>query len=248
MIPTQYKNKVEKAVRHYWSTLEAQSRRQVSGKEVDRGTRTAVTGGKQMSEFCELIRWTVKLGGLSDAHIFIDRDLQLPGYFRPTKKWDILVIKDECLIAAIELKSQAGPSFGNNFNNRAEEAIGSTADLWTAYREGVLGPKNYRPWVGWVMLLEDCKKSTDPVEAAEPHFAIMPEFTNSSYSKRYELLLRKLTREKLIDGGAFLTSSRSQGKTGKYSEPTSDLSIHKFLVDLVSRVTAFVENSEENTL
>jgi hypothetical protein len=46
----------------------------------------------------------------------------LPGYFRPTKLWDVLVIHDKRLLAAIELKSQVGPSFGNNFNNRTEEA------------------------------------------------------------------------------------------------------------------------------
>jgi hypothetical protein len=61
--------------------------------------------------------------------------LTLPGFFRPTKLWDMLVIHEGKLIAAIELKSQVGPSFGNNFNNRTEEAIGNAHDLWTAYRE-----------------------------------------------------------------------------------------------------------------
>lgn len=40
------------------------------------------------------------------------------------------------MIAAVELKSQVGPSFGNNCNNRTEEAIGTAHDFWTAYREG----------------------------------------------------------------------------------------------------------------
>ncbi len=39
------------------------------------------------------------------------------------KKWDLLVVEG-CLIAAIEFKSQVG-SFGNNYNNRTEEALGS---------------------------------------------------------------------------------------------------------------------------
>ena len=43
--------------------------------------------------------------------------LTLPGYFRPTKLWDLLVTYKGQLIAAIELKSHVGPSFGNNFNN-----------------------------------------------------------------------------------------------------------------------------------
>ena len=40
---------------------------------------------------------------------------------------------------AVEFKSQVGPSFGNNFNNRTEEAIGNAEDIWTAYREGRFG-------------------------------------------------------------------------------------------------------------
>jgi hypothetical protein len=35
--------------------------------------------------------------------------LTLPGYFRLTKLWDLLVIYKGELIAAIELKSQVGP-------------------------------------------------------------------------------------------------------------------------------------------
>lgn len=38
------------------------------------------------------------------------------------------------LLAVIEFKSQLG-SYGNNFNNRAEEAIGSSVDFWMAFRE-----------------------------------------------------------------------------------------------------------------
>ena len=46
-------------------------------------------------------------------------------------------VVDGRLLAVIELKSQVGPSFGNNFNNRTEEAIGSAVDFWTAYRAAV---------------------------------------------------------------------------------------------------------------
>jgi hypothetical protein len=53
----------------------------------------------------------------------------LPGFFRPTKEWDLLAIHDGKLLAVIEAKSQVGPSFGNNFNNRTEEAMGSALDL-----------------------------------------------------------------------------------------------------------------------
>ena len=63
-------------------------------------------------------------------------------------------MRDDQLIVVLEVKSQVGPSFGNNFNNRTEEAIGSALDLWTAYREGAFN-KTIRPWLGYLFLLED---------------------------------------------------------------------------------------------
>ena len=90
-----------------------------------------------MDGFAALIRDLVHGNGLTTADIhFQRRALTLPGFFRPTKLWDILILNHGSLVAALEFKSQVGPSFGNNFNNRAEEAIGTASDFWTAYREG----------------------------------------------------------------------------------------------------------------
>ena len=74
----------------------------------------------------------------------------------------MLVVHHGHLIAALELKSQVGPSFGNNFNNRTEEAIGTAHDLWTAYREGAFGDQA-KPFVGWLMMVEDEPKSRSAV-------------------------------------------------------------------------------------
>jgi len=73
-----------------------------------------------------------------------------------------LVIKKGQLRVAIEAKSQVGPSFGNNFNNRTEEAMGSALDLWTAFREGAFNG-GAQPFIGYFFMLEDCKASTRPV-------------------------------------------------------------------------------------
>lgn len=130
----------------------------------------------------------MRANGLAHAQIHQSRTvLTLPGYFRPTKLWDLLVIHQGELIAAIELKSQVGPSFGNNFNNRTEEAIGTAHDFWTAYREGAFG-KQPRPFAGWLMLVEDAPQSRSPVRDSSPHFPVFEEFKGASYLKRYELL------------------------------------------------------------
>ena len=98
---------------------------------------------------------------------------------------------------ALEFKSQVGPSFGNNFNNRTEEAIGTAIDLWTAYREAAFG-QIPRPFVGWLVLVEDCEKSRSPVQDNSPHFPVLDEYKGASYADRYDLLCQKLVQEAAI--------------------------------------------------
>jgi len=96
------------------------------------------------------------------------RQNTLPGFFRPTKDWDLVVMLNHPLLASPEFKSQVGPSFGNNFNNRVEEAVGSATDLWTAYREEAFA-KFPRPWLGYLMLLEEpYRASHSRAEPTEP--------------------------------------------------------------------------------
>jgi hypothetical protein len=230
--------RLRKAVAHYWGTLDAQAHKQRAGK--DHGRRSAVTGGKQMDGFCELVHWVLRENGLDEASIYVRSGREIPGYFRPTKEWDMLVVHEGHLVAALEFKSQRGPSFGNNFNNRTEEALGTAADLWTAFREGAYGKGRPRPWLGWVMLLEECDGSTRPVAVAEPHFKVFSEFSSASYARRYELLLRKLVHEKLYDAATFLTSTEKGGVQGAYAEPAEDLTMKRLLASLAGHVAGYL--------
>ena len=126
--------------------------------------RRAVTGGAQMDGFIELLTKLVIEAGIDRSHIYYKDSLELPGYFRPNKKWDFIVVVKGQLVAALEAKSQVGPSFGNNFNNRTEEAMGSALDLWTAFREQAFGFA-IRPWTGQMFFLEDCAASTKSADA-----------------------------------------------------------------------------------
>ena len=127
---------VAQAVSHYWLTRKAQKDKQKRSGVSDAGLRSAVTGGAQMDGFITLFKGLIVDAGIDKDYIHEKKSLELPGFFRPSKEWDLLVIKNGQLIVAIEAKSQVGPSFGNNFNNRTEEAMGSALDLWTAFREG----------------------------------------------------------------------------------------------------------------
>ena len=226
------------AVSCYWQTRSQQLDKQRLAGGSDQGARSAVTGGAQMDGFISLLTKLVIAAGIDAADIYHQNSLELPGYFRPNKKWDFLVVPNGQLIAALEAKSQVGPSFGNNFNNRTEEAMGSALDLWTAYREQAFGSA-VRPWVGYMFLLEDCPSSTKPVAVKEPHFKVFPDFCNSSYARRYELFCRRLVLEKHYDASAFLLSSPESGLHGDYSEPAADLSFNAFAAALVGRVETY---------
>ena len=229
---------VSQAIARYWLTRQKQSQKQSTSGRSDQGARSAVTGGAQMDGFIRLITELVVEAGADESNIFHNKYLELPGFFRPTKEWDLLLVKNGQLVLSLEAKSQVGPSFGNNFNNRTEEAMGSALDLWTAYREGAYN-KTIKPWLGYVFLLEDCPESRKPVRVQEPHFKVFPEFVNASYSKRYELFCRKLVRENHYNVAAFLMSDKTGGIKGRYTEPADDLTFEIFAKSLVAQVTAF---------
>jgi hypothetical protein len=85
-----------------------------------------------MDGFLAIAQTLIESNGLALADNGVQQRVQTrPGFFRPTKHWDMLVVYRGELVAALEFKSQVGPSFGNNFNNRSEEAIGTAHDLWT---------------------------------------------------------------------------------------------------------------------
>jgi hypothetical protein len=230
--------RVAKAVAFYWSTRKKQSDKQTTSGRADQGARSAVTGGAQMDGFITLITDLIVEAGADENCIFHNKHLELPGFFRPTKEWDLLVVKDDQLVLALEAKSQVGPSFGNNFNNRTEEAMGSALDLWTAFREGAFN-KTIKPWLGYVFLLENCPESQKPVRVQEPHFKVFPEFVNASYAKRYELFCRKLVRERHYNVASFLISLKQKGLKGQYTEPADDLTFEIFAKSLIAQIAAF---------
>jgi len=233
-----YQAKVREAVKAFWGNREAARQKQIESGKSDQGERSGVTAGKNMNGFLALVRDIVGLNGLAQADIHLSRRvLSLPGYFRPTKIWDMLVISNGRLVAAIELKSQVGPSFGNNFNNRTEEAIGTAVDLWTAYREGAFGD-NPRPFAGWLILVEDCDGSRSPVRAISPHFTVFNEFTGASYADRYNILCRKLIQEQLYTTATLLLSPRSAVDTGDYTELSKVTGLKTFVATLAGHVAA----------
>lgn len=231
-----YENKAQAAIKAFWQSRADATQKQKAAGKVDQGERAGVTGGKNMDGFANLVIDIVKANGLPHAQIHQKRAvLTLPGYFRPTKLWDLLVLNEGRLVAALEFKSHIGPSFGNNFNNRAEEALGTSHDLWTAYREGAFG-KQERPFVGWLMVIEDAPASRKPVKDQSPHFPVFKEFVGASYQQRYDTLCQRLALEQLYSAAAVIATPRSAVVDGNYSELSAMTGLRSFVAALAGHI------------
>jgi len=248
LLPPNFDQRIRVAVQQFWtgrlsSTITTQA-----------GGRGSVIGGKNLDGFSELIRDVALFSEIPSENIIVTgkAKLTIPGYFRPTKMWDALVVYRRHLVAAFELKSQVGPSFGNNFNNRSEESIGSAVDFWTAHRESAfraaIGGElldladGKRPFLGYLMLLEDCPGSTAHVRVEESHFKIFREFIDSSYAKRYQLLIERLVAENWYSSASLLLSNRDEGgRSGKYSSPTETLEPKSLFADFAGSLLAAIE-------
>lgn len=233
-----YERKAHEATMAFWGNREKARKAQIEAGKADQGERAGVTSGKNMDGFLALLIDLVEANGLHGADVHQRRAvLTLPGYFRPTKLWDVLVIHRGHLVAAIELKSQVGPSFGNNFNNRTEEAIGTAHDLWTAYREGAFGQQP-RPFVGWLMMVEDAPESRRQVTDRSPHFPVLEAFQDASYLKRYDVLCQRLVQEQLYGAAAVLASPRKAATTGEFCHMSDLTSLKTFVATFAGHIAA----------
>ncbi len=242
-----YTKELEKAVRHFWKTRGKQKKRQGGDSGLkDAGNRGAVTGGKHADGFVKMLATIVKDAALPNVEIHVTEKKRrtLPGFYRPCKEWDLVILSEDTLVAVVEVKSQVG-SFGNNFNNRVEEALDNATDFWAAYREGRFRPSQ-RPWLGYLFMLEETEKSVRSTKRVklEP-YAVDEQFQERSYSKRYELVCERLVRDRLYDAACFFTSNARTGSRGKFHEPNIELSIRNFAISLHARSAAFAQAGKE---
>ncbi len=139
----------------------------------------------------------VAVGYNSDDIYLDDLNVTLPGWFRPSKKWDITAFENGVLVAAIELKS-INSSFGKNANNRAEEALGSASDVDYATHNHLLEPNDLPPNFGYVLLIRKTDESSKVSKvAARSRYAFDSEFDETSYIDRFTVLGKRLLRERI---------------------------------------------------
>ena len=235
--------RLQEAVQSFWTGRDAQAGKQKEAGKIDAGIRGAVTGGQHMGALETLVVDVLIAAGLTELDIKVKSKLELPGYYRAEKKWDLLVISKGHLVAAIEFKSQAGESIGNNVNNRSEEAIGTATDLWVAFREGRFQDSR-APFLGYFFLLEDFPKVRRPVGNKEPYFSVDPVFKGASYADRYETLCKRLVLERLYTAVCLTLATRptAERPQTEVSHPSADVSFRRFVAALEGHVHTFLKS------
>ena len=250
--------RLQEAIQSYWNARAKNKEKQIQSGKIDAGTRGEVTGGTQMGALEVLVADILCEAGLKRLDVRTRTALELPGYFRATKKWDLIVVSESQLVLAMEFKSQAGKSIGNNVNNRSEEAVGSAKDLWTAYREGRFGKGAPTPFLGYFFLLEDRANVKQPVANKEPYFKVDPAFRGVAaqgkksgemkyqgvtYAERYELLCRRLVLERIYNASCFMMATNA--KSTVISEPAPDLTFARFAAALRGHAVTFVGSTKQ---
>lgn len=229
-----YEARFKEAVHYCWTARSNAGDRQAATAEVrDVGLRTGVTSGKHLDPLSELVAKVFEDSGIPSDSIHHKSRVELPGFYRPEKKWDIVVVHKGELVAAVELKSILG-SFGNNLNNRTEEALGNAKDLLDAYEEGIFGTHAQAPWLGYLFVMQREPASLKPIGTREPHFSTDPKFVGASYIRRAELLCTRLIQKRIYSGACIVTSD-GEGVAG-VSEPNAELTFSKFAAGISGRV------------
>ena len=198
------------------------------------GKRGAVIGGCNMDTFANLLADVTRKYAPCGTEVHIGkRDTGLPGYFRASKNWDLIAYKDRNLISLIELKSQAS-SYGNNFNNRCEESLGSAVDFRAAEKYETF-PKLISPFSGYLFLLMCNEEAYSPVKISSMNWSVRNEFIDSSYVKRYELLCARLMEEKLYNNACLITLDVNGDVN---LNPAQEIGFSKFIAFYISHLVA----------
>lgn len=249
LLPTNFDDLIRQAIELFWNTRS-------KGAKTQGGSRGHVISGKNLDGFLGVVNAVADHCGVPKSSIFTTgkSDLTLPGYYRPNKNWDVVIVQNCRLLAALEFKSQVG-SFGNNFNNRSEEVIGNASDLWVAFQNGAYHPSNHKnppvtstskdpraPFLGYLMLLQECDKSTKEVKADSAHYHLFPEFNGASYAKRYQILCERLMEQKLYDAASLVLSKGPEGKKlGDYRSLSPATGIKNLFIDLAASLSAAMQ-------
>lgn len=227
---------VKKAILESFDIRKHAAELQIERGMSDTGQRSQVTSGKHLDGIANIIAADIEACGVDSKDIHTgNTNVELPGWFRATKKWDILALRGNDLIAAVELKSIYA-SYGNNLNNRAEEAVGESTDAMYSVDRKLMNTTT-PPLFAYALIVKKDQKSSSKCNAPkEPFFKADPVFTDTSYIERFEILCQRLRREGLFGAVWFVVVDPA---TGIVEEPNSELTYDKFIAEIKGKINVF---------
>src|SRR5215217_2438388 len=91
------RSRVREAVKSMWATRAGQADKQAVSGKLDAGTRGTVTGGRHLDAFALILADLAQAAGFAKEEIRFRSGVEVPGFYRPTKKWDVVVIRHQRL-------------------------------------------------------------------------------------------------------------------------------------------------------
>lgn len=144
------------------------------------------------------------------------------------------------VVGIVELKSMAGDSPGQNYNNRTDEALGQAVDVWKAVEREIIHP--LRPWLGYFMLLEDNEAFTTAVFPRRAVWKPDPAFNDASYSDRYVIFFERMVRERLLDAACVVLADKDSAAV---RFPSESVSFQAFAAAIHGRCLQFMATNSD---
>lgn len=224
---------MQDALLQMYKNLDEAAKRQEERGVQDQGERRKVTSGKHLNVVAEAIRKDLIGAGYAAEAVYYENNcLTLPGWFRPSKDWDLMAFDGDDLLAVVELKS-INSSFGNNCNNRTEESLGSAVDAAHAIKNDLIPFQVAPPVIGYVMVVRVCEDSTKPGRKTKKALYPIDEvFSGASYLQRLVVLCRRLLSERLYQAVWVVGVNPVAGEV---IEPDPNLTYEKFIETLAAQ-------------
>lgn len=217
------KARITHAIEQWFISKDAQGQKSQGKGNPQAGSRSRVTGGGHLNGINQLVVDEIERAGAVGLELRVNRRAVLPGWYRGSKAWDLLVLQHGSPILAVEYKSMAG-SEGKNLNNRTDEALGIAEDAREAERRGGL-PRHLRR--AYIFLMEATPEATKPRLGIRPDFG----FHGKSYLERLAVTAKRMRDAELYH--LVWVIGATQNPLG-FSEPDPEVGWDRFSADLRS--------------
>lgn len=217
--------RVDTALQAWVAVRLDQAARSAAMGNAQQGRRSSVTGGRHLDAINQLVVDEIQATGASGLTLRTNRGATLAGYYRASKSWDLVVLKNRVPVLAVEYKSMSG-SEGKNLNNRADEIFGMAEDARQAELHGLLPDRMRR---AYVFVMGHNQDSTRPVGVGTSLGKPDREFWEASYIKRMAIMCKRMR-----DSGLFHMTWAVAVKEDDFSwyEPDPDVGWLRFAADI----------------